>query len=418
MSEALNNVDKLVLESPLREESQGVSLMTIHGSKGLEFPVVLIADAGNKGRGVRNSELYFKDTEFGIVPNLRRDDRSRKDKLDNPYFERARLEETSRELAELKRLLYVAATRAEKKLLVFGKPTQNITEPTSFMDLINLASPDRSLFTAFVIPPLCEQERNQEVRSLRSTQPGMDSAHISRELSDYYASAPAEPRRERTRATTPSAIENAASSFVATKKPVQVRVLSTYPAESSIVEKKLENEFGTLCHFILERMIGGGALEMPSNLLRGLNPAQRDQVLSVAIELGTSFMNTDLGKLASSAGKCRTEFPFILAIPSANSKPWLVKGKMDLIFETAQTGSIPDQAEGRCVIVDFKTDREYNPSAHAAQLACYRSAAQAFSAFPVETWLFYLRDGITVKVMDEPDLAVLVPLAIATAHDT
>ena len=395
-----------------------VRFMTIHKSKGLEFPVVLIADAGNKGRGIRNSELYFKDMEFGIVPNLRRDDRSRKDKLDNPYFERARLEETSRELAELKRLFYVAATRAEKKLLIFGKPAKSITVPKSFMDLINLASPDRSLFRSFVIPPLCEQERNQKIRSFTFSSEIIDSSPISVSLSDFYASAPAEPRSECVRATTPSAIEQVASIFMKIPKPVPSRVLSSYPAESIIVEKKLENEFGTLCHFILEQMIGGGSLEMPANLLRGLNPIQRDQMLSIAIEFGSSFMKTDLGKLASSAGNRRTEFPFILAIPSSNSKPWLVKGKMDLIFETAQDKFTPNQIGERCVIVDFKTDREYNPSAHAAQLACYRSAAQAYSDLPVETWLFYLRDGITVKVMDEPDLTALVQLAIATAVDT
>ena len=409
-----------------------VRFMTIHKSKGLEFPVVLIADAGNKGRGIRNSELYYRDLEFGIVPNIRRDDRSRKDRLDNPYYERARLEETSRELAELKRLLYVAATRAEKRLLIFGKPGKNITVPKSFMDLIDLAAPDPSLFTSVAIPPLREGERNRKARIITSTLSGIDlsqnagrpSSGISTnlELKGFYASAPAEARRESIRSTTPSAIEQAASNIIKNPKPAHTRLLSAYQAEELIIEKKLENEFGTLCHFVLERMIDGGALEIPATLLRELNSAQRNQMLAIAIQFGTSFMDSDLGKLASSADRCRTEFPFILAIPSSNAKPWLVKGKMDLIFETAKEnakkGTNLDYVDGRCVIVDFKTDREYNPTAHSVQLACYRSAARAFSDFPVETWLFYLRDGITVRVTEEPDLTVLVPHAIATAAGT
>ena len=408
-----------------------VRFMTIHKSKGLEFPVVLIADAGNKGRGIRNSELYYKDIEFGIVPNLRRDDRSRKDKLENPYYERARLEETSRELAELKRLLYVASTRAEKKLLIFGKSVKNIKAPKSFMDLITLALPNPSLFTSVTIPPLSERERNQQAHIITSTPSRMDVLPIAREyaleksnnsdLADFYATAPSEVRMETKRSITPSAIEHVASRIINTRKPANSHLLSTYPAEDLIIGKNLENEFGSLCHFVLECMISGNSPEIPATLLRQLNPAQRDQILAVAIEFGASFMKTDLGMLASSANRRRTEFPFILAIPSLNAKPWMVKGKMDLIYEIPRVKTNieanPDKIEDRCVIVDFKTDREFNPATHSAQLACYRAAARAFSDFPAETWLFYLRDGIKIKVLDEPDLCALIPLAITDTVD-
>jgi len=415
--------------------SNVVRFMTIHKSKGLEFPVVLIPDAGNKGRGIRNSELYYKDLEFGIVPNLRRDDRSRKDKLENPYFERARLEESARELAELKRLLYVAATRAEKKLLLFGKPVKNINVPKSFLDLIQLSNLDPSFFKSVTIAPLGERERNQKVRMLTATSSGTEASNIADMpspgkttnpiVADFYTSAPAEARKEYKRTTTPSAIENAASSVTQHIKPSGTRLLSSYPSEDLIIGKNLENEFGSICHSILERMIGGGNLEIPPTLLFSLNPAQRAQILSVATVFGAAFLNTDLGRLASSANRRRTEFPFILAVPSSNGKPWLIKGKMDLIFEITRSmikdlvkeGENPTYLEERCIIVDFKTDREFNPSAHVAQLACYRSAARAFSDFPIETWLFYLRDGITVRVMDEPDLSQLIPLAIATAEN-
>jgi hypothetical protein len=86
-----------------------------------------------------------------------------------------------------------------------------------------------------------------------------------------------------------------------------------------------------------------------------------------------------------------------------------VNGKMDLIFE--EPG-----APGRCVIVDFKTDREIAPEQHAAQLACYRTAASAFSDFPPETWLFFLRRGVALPINEELDLGLLAGASFPDAR--
>ncbi|NOZ71020.1 MAG: UvrD-helicase domain-containing protein, partial [Chloroflexi bacterium] len=92
--------------------SQGaVQIMTVHKAKGMEFPVVVIGDLGyNQYR-----KSSFLLTENHMLLNLGSDDRQ-----GPAMFTLYQAEEKSKEAAELKRLLYVAATRARERLLLSG----------------------------------------------------------------------------------------------------------------------------------------------------------------------------------------------------------------------------------------------------------------------------------------------------------
>jgi ATP-dependent exoDNAse (exonuclease V) beta subunit len=86
--------------------------MTIHKAKGLEFPLVALADAGYTG-GFR-SALFYLDQELGLVLNL-------SDGEAQPAaFRLAACRAAEQEAAEERRLLYVAATRAMDKLIISG----------------------------------------------------------------------------------------------------------------------------------------------------------------------------------------------------------------------------------------------------------------------------------------------------------
>jgi ATP-dependent helicase/nuclease subunit A len=104
-------------EAPLESEGlDAVRLMTIHRAKGLEFPVVCVADLGRQGGGRTERLLLGADGAIGLrlstpgggatVPAL--------------AFERLAAETAANEDAEERRLFYVAMTRACDRLILSG----------------------------------------------------------------------------------------------------------------------------------------------------------------------------------------------------------------------------------------------------------------------------------------------------------
>jgi hypothetical protein len=109
-----------------------VRLMTVHKSKGLEFPVVLVADCATTAGDCGTTSPSNMDREYGVVVNLRREEASRKQKPGNWFFERAKEEERERDLAELRRLLYVPpppGQNGNSLSSASGKPTPPFGRP-------------------------------------------------------------------------------------------------------------------------------------------------------------------------------------------------------------------------------------------------------------------------------------------------
>jgi ATP-dependent helicase/nuclease subunit A len=108
---ALRDVAARESEAPV-EAGGAVQLMTVHKAKGLEFPVVVIADAAHGGGRARPTILV--ESGLGALLDVRQDEA-------RPAMHQwATLRHSDMEEAEDKRLLYVAATRAREKLLISG----------------------------------------------------------------------------------------------------------------------------------------------------------------------------------------------------------------------------------------------------------------------------------------------------------
>ena len=106
--ETINTTGAREGEAPA--EAQGaVRLMTIHKSKGLQFPLVVLADAG---RSIRNrGENVYLDPAVGLAFKMEKEPLA---------YRMAKLQDQAQNMAEEERILYVALTRAEDKLVISG----------------------------------------------------------------------------------------------------------------------------------------------------------------------------------------------------------------------------------------------------------------------------------------------------------
>lgn len=109
-----------------------VQIMTIHASKGLEFPIVALYQTSSVNN---RTDLFQADTTFGACFRLpvRGDDGLPQDTV-TPLYRLAAQKATEREQAERKRVLYVALTRAENHLVISGTVTVNASGEVSGVD--------------------------------------------------------------------------------------------------------------------------------------------------------------------------------------------------------------------------------------------------------------------------------------------
>ena len=114
----LGSVGASELEAVAEEEGTDVTrLLTIHGAKGLEFKVVVVADAGRHGAARDSDEiLCLPDGRLGFRVA---DPATGKRRPTSDYEEVKEVEQEASE-AERRRLYYVAMTRAIDRLIVSG----------------------------------------------------------------------------------------------------------------------------------------------------------------------------------------------------------------------------------------------------------------------------------------------------------
>ncbi len=117
-------------------DEDAVNMMTIHASKGLEFPIVILFNTNKKPK---NPDSFLLDDEFGLgfkIPTL-------KEKIiqdvDTPISFIIRQNNRLAEEAENKRVLYVALTRAKEHLVISANlffKKDGISEPQGLLKMI------------------------------------------------------------------------------------------------------------------------------------------------------------------------------------------------------------------------------------------------------------------------------------------
>ncbi|MDR0376208.1 MAG: PD-(D/E)XK nuclease family protein, partial [Spirochaetaceae bacterium] len=417
---------------PPLEESAGVRIMSIHKSKGLEFPVVFVYCCGSGRRPTGNRETAYFDERWGLTLNL-----PQAEELPGPcanyFFTLSREEENRKETAELRRLLYVAMTRAESRLFLTaslpapgkdekeGKNAEATEEYTvqsvkERLARLNAKKSDPAAASSFLdllLPVLAEEHEDEpftielipvktraEIR--RAAGRSRDKAASLREAA--LAAAPYYDRAETTSVPPPMPASIAAGALEYAGRNIRIgggplAAPEAAPAEEDPLEKTLNragleaSDFGTIVHSFLEDRFASAAPRLPSQIPPRLQARLDDRdippIREAADRMVRCFLESDVGKLALNAAYRETEFPILtLAETKAGKIP--VTGRIDLLFES----------EGVMYVVDFKTDRIEEPERHRLQLAVYSRAVSDIFGKPVRAVIFYLRGGGAVDVTD------------------
>ena len=111
----LNNIIEVGIDikySSYKDNSDSVKVMTIHKSKGLEYPVCYFADINHKFNISDLKDLVIADKKYGLIlpANVEENNSIIKELYKNSYLKE--------EISEKIRLFYVALTRAREKIII------------------------------------------------------------------------------------------------------------------------------------------------------------------------------------------------------------------------------------------------------------------------------------------------------------
>jgi ATP-dependent helicase/nuclease subunit A len=320
-------------ESPLADENlEAVRVMTMHKSKGLEFPVVFAPNLSGKPGGGGDKPVSRLDAATGRAA-------LRLGTLSSAAMALDDAREKAMELHESKRLLYVAMTRARETLFLVGKYKTAKGALSSHLHAAGAWPEDgrdgRLPVTA--------------VDAARVPEPPLAApAAASSSEKDAQASVAAWERRAALRAAASAPRARAATSYLRElpKRPSAGEEGGGSPAGS---------EVGQICHRVLQEWdfrAGGdraSAAKAARELLERRAPGPRwEQAESEAREVLDVFLASKAAKALAKAEILGRETPF-----AYGEGETVVRGAADLIYREG----------GTIVVADFKSERVSEKSA-------------------------------------------------------
>ena len=383
------------LEAVAEEEGTDViRLLTIHSAKGLEFKVVVVADAGrDRGRHDADEILCLPDGRLGF----RVAEPSTGKRLSTSEYESVKTAEQDAEGAERLRLYYVAMTRAIDRLIVSGAIDQDrkadANTPIGWvLDRLDaneldeagdspveierggarlLIRLDRHSPEAAVEPPPAVVE---QLELFEVTENGDAPAEPAVALAPL-AEVPAPPlhRVRRLSYSALSLFERCSYRYFAE------RVVGLRPADASgSVPGQTglaATEIGDAVHALLER-IDLTAPSVPgdlSELVRARYPAATDEELERIRAFVASYCGSELGARIAALEGAAAELPFAFEHDGV-----LLHGRIDVLHREGTSALVLDYktnslAEGT---PDEIVEHDYNLQRLVYALACFRAGAE------------------------------------------
>lgn len=411
-------------------DGEAVQVMSIHHSKGLEFPVVFAAGMGKSFNRQEGRERMVFHSRWGTgLDYVDLENRMRRPTLVKQLIRRQNLRDG---LGEELRILYVAMTRAREKLILTGMVQEKEMERASGGERLSVSQiSGADCCLAWILPAMKAGEKEtlwmklQPMESLvRSAVRGQTAAELARdelERTLLYGTRDEElhAQIDRRLAWTYPWRDRAASRqkySVTELKKLRMQEESEsseelYP-ESDVIplipqfvektETKTGAARGTVYHTVMEWLspdllasLAGADVSMVEEELRRLLDAGKlseEDLRSVDPADFLAFAGSGLAERMAKAharGELFREQPFVIGLPgdqvdgSDPEETVLIQGIIDAFF----------CEDGQLVVLDYKTDRVRRASElrekYHAQLDYYQQALTMLTGKPVKERLIY-----------------------------
>uniref|UniRef100_UPI0004751E9A helicase-exonuclease AddAB subunit AddA n=1 Tax=Lysinibacillus boronitolerans TaxID=309788 RepID=UPI0004751E9A len=440
--------DDLGTAKSIGEKDDVVRLVTIHSSKGLEYPVVFVAGMGRPFNKMDFHQPYLFDQDFGLAVKAI-DPENRITYTSLPFLALKEKKELEMRAEEM-RVLYVAMTRAKERLILVGSvknwektreswqdaqslpmdaPLQEYlrARANSYLDWVGPAVARHADFATVASTTYKEvedqshwwvqaidtkhysyelQAMGDEVQQALAMQEDEDLlAEITTRFQAQYAYQKSTRKRSKTSVSEIKRIENLQRQeepeyYFAS--PTKQKASSIAPRPAFLQEQQLTGaEIGTAVHTVMQHVPQFGFSHI--NAVRDfvedlvarqlLTEAEGKVVPQAKIY---RFFETEIGQRFQRARQIRREMPFTISRIDEDGDAQIVQGIIDCLFEDEY---------GNWVLLDYKTDRIQSHFAqepalskeilgrYAVQLRVYSEAIESILHIKVNDKVLFLFDN-------------------------
>ncbi len=390
----------------LGENENVVRVITIHKSKGLEYPVVFVAGIGKQfNKDDSTKGMIFRHKKFGI--GVHRTPKNSQLKIKTLATQAVSKKIADESIAEELRLLYVALTRAKEKLFLVGTTTKSALEKLKPVDVpgdyeilsagkfMDWLLPIKDALKPFIDSQLVIQEEISAIkeRSLDEAQEKIFSAPEKLSPSPL-AKIPAklsvtELKRRAEEEELPQLQDFALKKFI-------------YRRPNFMQKKEISGaEFGSLMHKVMQSLNLSGDLSAKGTAAQIEELARREiisaeHVKLIKAEKISKFFSSELGRRLLNAQEFYREMPFSRLIDAQRffhvEEKIFIQGIIDLLFK---------DSSGKWILLDYKTDRDAEDigERYKIQIELYAAAVESLLKIKIaEKYLYLLNGGRLVRM--------------------
>lgn len=365
-----------------------VSFTTIHGSKGLEFPVVFLIETQSSGKSNNTDNVKFNRQDGMFFKELKVSDLGngiKEYEIDGEFLKS--LDLNDEEELEKKRLLYVALTRTEQSLQILAcKSDKN--DKNSYLSMISQGEGIKTEFSPSDFPA---DSKNEAKNRQAETDPAFDGKEFVYAHQVENQSKLISPATD-VKGNFSASDEIEWSKHYAGEKEEQEQIVSA-------------DELGTAVHLIFERLnlakVSEKDVQKEAADLCDQGFFSRD-VLDVINEKFVkgiaSLYQTNVGQKLCRSTNVKREFPVNVLIKASQDEDddfSIVHGIIDAMFF--------DEEENAWTLLDYKTDinldgKKVKEEHYDGQLRLYAQALEAMGEKVSACFLYGVRHNDLFKI--------------------